>query len=99
MSPDGSCCSASLVLCSQNISGPQEIQYSPATEDVYEADWLAADAYKRCPAKAIGNASEEEFRWAMSVRLSCLHWSRGSRCVGSRECSGGIRRLAHHWKS
>lgn len=53
------------------LAGPpclQEVQYQPARNSIYEADWLAADAYDRADPEAIGNATPEEFRWAMSVR-------------------------------
>jgi len=60
----------------------QEVQYQPARNAIYEADWLAADAYDRCGAEAIGSASAEEFRWAMSV----VH----SRTFGSASKKGGV---------
>mmetsp|Transcript_3417 Transcript_3417/g.9820 ORF Transcript_3417/g.9820 Transcript_3417/m.9820 type:complete len:533 (-) Transcript_3417:2061-3659(-) len=60
----------------------QELQYQAVLTDVYETDWLAADGYSRSSPEAIGGASEEEFRWALSV----VH----SRTFGSASPQGGV---------
>ena len=44
------------------------IAYQPAREALDSAAWLLSEAYKQAAPEAHASSSEEDFRWAMSVR-------------------------------
>lgn len=45
----------------------QDIEVPDTVQQVHNASWLLSDAYPRLSAEATGNASREDFEWAVSV--------------------------------
>ncbi len=50
-----------------------------ARASLYELAWLSADPYKHCSDEMLGGASEEDFKWAMSVSWACVGF--GLKCA------------------
>ena len=50
----------------------QDVEVPDAVQQLHNASWLLSDAYPRLSPEATGNASREDFEWAVSVSYSVL---------------------------
>ncbi len=48
----------------------KEIEISDTQSALHQLDWLVQDSFTQCTPEAHGGATEEEWRWAMTVSLS-----------------------------